>query len=129
MVGVIYNCPCCGMSCLHGVSDPDDVISLTNLLPIRLACWSCRRDNLIVLRDRALPPQGFWDTLPAHAVRIAEACSRRAVATEEESQRRFFLKMEWCWRRMAERSNADHTVALVGACTRRLSTSAIRRIA
>jgi hypothetical protein len=129
MARLIYSCPSCRMSCIHGVNSPDDVGSLTNQLPIALICWRCQRESLVVPRDRAVPADGIWDTLPAHARRIAEACSQRAVVSENEAERRFFLKMEWCWRRVAERSGPSQVLALVSAMTTRLAEPAIRRIA
>jgi len=129
MVGVIFNCPGCRMACIHGVTSADDVCSLTNLLPVRLACWHCRRESLVVPRDHAVPSEGIWDTLQAHADRIADACSRRAVVSEDETERRFFLKMEWCWRNAAARSIPHHRLPLVGAAMTGLPMPAIRRSA
>src|SRR4051794_35754103 len=114
MPSLIYQCPRCRLHCFHVIADSRDAEALARHLPIRRACWSCRTESLVLPKDAALSPNGCWDTLKAHAFRIADACSRRAAATTDDRARVHFRIAESSWRIVGARAGTDEVAALVG---------------
>jgi hypothetical protein len=115
MPSLIYQCPHCRLHCFHRLTDAREAEALARHLPILRACWSCGIESLVLPKDAALSPNGCWDTLKAHAFRIADACSRRAATTTDEKTRIEFRMSESSWRIVGARAGIDEVVALVGA--------------
>jgi hypothetical protein len=115
MASLIFQCPRCRLHCLHRLADARDAEALARHLPIIRACWSCGTHSLVLPNDSAISPTGCWDTLKAHAFRIADACSRRAATCTDERTRIEFRVSESSWRIVGARAGTDEVVALVGA--------------
>lgn len=130
MVTILFRCPKCEIHCIRRIICREEAFAIANLLPVLASCWNCQTESLVVLKDRALPPEGVWDNLLGHCLRIADACDRRASEAESFYIRDIYRRMQQHWLHIGSRTDKDQVAALIGASiTRRAAAVPPRLIA